>query len=984
MAATLKFKGLSVMSRVFSFLLLCLVAPWANAGILGYVDSVTPSGTGFEVKGWACSTGVSQSIAIHFYVGGSAGTGTGVGSGTANLTSEAGISSACQTSGIPHRFSITLPASVRAQYANQAIYVHGISPNGGTNDLLGKSGVFTVPAPVSGIVGVVESAPVSGSGFQVTGWACSGGVSQSVSVHVYVGGPSGVGTGVGNGVANLTVDPAISTACQTSGIPHRFAITLPASVRHAHAGKPIYVHGISPNGGSNLLLTDSGALSVPGPLYVARKYTYNSNNELCKVVEPETGATLLGYDGAGNVAWSASGLPESTACGSTAANARKATRTYDARSRLVSLAFPDGRGNVSHTYVATGLPKSLVAHNDGVNSNVVTTEYIHNRRGLLELETLKFGANASIVNWPIDYGYNALGHLQAQRYNNGQLVDFAPNALGQATQVGAYATGASYYPNGALKQFTYGNGIVHTLTQNVRGLPARSFDAYGTTEILDDRYDFDGNGNVAAITDGLTGSNQRGNRTMTYDRLDRLVRTESLMFGTAMNSAATFTYDALDNLTRVFRNSRSDQAGRDWNYFYDGTNRLTSIEQYSTGATVTGLDYDEQGNLEQKSVSESNNLLFDFDYGNRLRKVSRATATTPEAISAYLYDGLGRRIWDNNSAATGKAGSKYSLYSKDGQLLIASDLRAGKAFEYMYLAGSLVAIREAVGSGGTYVYETKYQHTDALGSPVAVTKADRALDEQRTEYEPYGKVLQPLPVEDGPGYTGHVLDAATGMNYMQQRYYDPAIGLFLSVDPVTAYGGDVRHFNRYAYAYNNPYRFTDPDGRAGMTWEQGGKLLGRRLGTAGLLSAGDGPLPVGEVLGACLLIYTAGEIGYKIYQSSEEASNDGAGQPTPGEVTTGAIAGLREGKTPVPGTPGERGELQGNEQDADGDFENLANTPGATRKDDNNIRMPDGSNVNRHKSTRPYLDGPPQGTVTIKHYQLGSRIPSTTVRYPPK
>lgn len=47
----------------------------------------------------------------------------------------------------------------------------------------------------------------------------------------------------------------------------------------------------------------------------------------------------------------------------------------------------------------------------------------------------------------------------------------------------------------------------------------------------------------------------------------------------------------------------------------------------------------------------------------------------------------------------------------------------------------------------------------------------------------------------------------------RQRYYDPTIGRFLSVDPVTAYEKPMDNFNRYVYARNNPYSFTDPDGR---------------------------------------------------------------------------------------------------------------------------------------------------------------------------
>jgi RHS repeat-associated protein len=103
----------------------------------------------------------------------------------------------------------------------------------------------------------------------------------------------------------------------------------------------------------------------------------------------------------------------------------------------------------------------------------------------------------------------------------------------------------------------------------------------------------------------------------------------------------------------------------------------------------------------------------------------------------------------------------------------------------------------------------EYLHTDALGSVVAVTNTSRTVLERR-EYEPYGSQLTPA-VTSGPGYTGHVQDAATGLVYMQQRYYDAQIGRFLSVDPIAVREkGD--NYNRYAYALDNPYRFTDPAG----------------------------------------------------------------------------------------------------------------------------------------------------------------------------
>jgi RHS repeat-associated protein len=353
--------------------------------------------------------------------------------------------------------------------------------------------------------------------------------------------------------------------------------------------------------------------------------------------------------------------------------------------------------------------------------------------------------------------------------------------------------------NGALKSFTYGNGEVHSMTQNARGLPEHSRDSYSgdTVALVDDYYDYDANGNVAAITDGATGRNQRGNRTMAYDALDRLMYADSVMFGnTGSPARVNYSHDALDNLTYVSMPATASAPARVWDYCYDEHWRLTNLKTGGCGgASVHALGYDAQGN-----VSNKDGTTFDFDYGNRLHSATYNGST----LESYWYDGYGRRV-----ISAAPTGTIQSIYSQGGQLLYQDNGRTGKQTKYFYLSGSLVAeFDHDVASGAN---SNRYQHTDALGSPVVVTNGPHSVLE-RNEYEPYGQVLAG-GYADRPGFTGHVKDAQTGMNYMQQRYYDPMIGRFLSTDPVTALSNPLGMFNRYDYAADNPYKFTDPDGR---------------------------------------------------------------------------------------------------------------------------------------------------------------------------
>ncbi len=139
-----------------------------------------------------------------------------------------------------------------------------------------------------------------------------------------------------------------------------------------------------------------------------------------------------------------------------------------------------------------------------------------------------------------------------------------------------------------------------------------------------------------------------------------------------------------------------------------------------------------------------------------------------------------------------------------------------------------------------------YYYVDPQGTVLATTDASGNITSV-ADYRPYGE--RGLGMQrSGPGYTGHVDELESGLVYMQQRYLDPQTGRFLSVDSVTVSASrDLRHVNRYAYAYNNPTTFTDPDGRCPVCLVYVGVALFSLSDYANAPGIGDKPVSMTPV-----------------------------------------------------------------------------------------------------------------------------------------
>ena len=156
------------------------------------------------------------------------------------------------------------------------------------------------------------------------------------------------------------------------------------------------------------------------------------------------------------------------------------------------------------------------------------------------------------------------------------------------------------------------------------------------------------------------------------------------------------------------------------------------------------------------------------------------------------------------------------------------------------IGGTMVAVRNKT-TGGPVSITALFG--DRSGSITLGYTSSVAGGSQAEWYEPYGTRRAGGIEATHRGWIGQHTDTTSGLNYLNNRYYDPSIGVFLSVDPLVAKTGQP-----YLYAGGNPTTLTDPNGlcsvyspTSGIIDDGNGKCASSNTGQGGSHgSAGGG------------------------------------------------------------------------------------------------------------------------------------------------
>jgi RHS repeat-associated protein len=412
-------------------------------------------------------------------------------------------------------------------------------------------------------------------------------------------------------------------------------------------------------------------------------------------------------------------------------------------------------------------------------------------------ETSQHGNAVAVKH--VDFHYNPASEWTTiQRYAD--LDGYLAVATGTYTYDDGRITGLSYTlaNNSSSPAYTWTWDDGNRITQFTSALDAATGYSYGTATYTNDPtgqltdavysnwqyapgtedYGYDDNGN--RITNGFEVGDHRDNQ---------------------MTSNGTFhyEYDAEGNRSMRYiwtdanSNGEADPGERSQitEYTWDQRNRLVSvIDRPSEGANST------------------QEVTYQYDYQNRLVRKNLdpdgASGYATMHQTAFVYDGIETLMQfekdGTGDIATSGLSHRYLYGAAVDQVLADEVVDNGAAEDVLWTLGDyLNSVRDLAvyNSGNNTTTAVNHRVFDAFGRLTSETDPTTG---------------NPATVHSFMAFTGKPFDKDIGEQYNINRWYEPATGKWLSVDPEAA---DV---NLYRYVGNNPNAWFDPTGLDWTDW----------------------------------------------------------------------------------------------------------------------------------------------------------------------
>ncbi len=307
---------------------------------------------------------------------------------------------------------------------------------------------------------------------------------------------------------------------------------------------------------------------------------------------------------------------------------------------------------------------------------------------------------------------------------------------------------------------------------------------------------YDGNGNILSY-------NRNGNTVSGSNAMDALTYAYNYSNGKLVNNKLRYVNDGVSGSNYggadlQTQGGTPSQAASADNYKYDPIGNLIS----DTQAGISNIDWTVYGKI-QKIYKSAGNI--DYTYNTAGQRVSK---TTGGLTTWYVRDAQGNplAIYDNASS---------TINWREQDLYGSSRLGTWAPGDWGTTGNKTYELSNHLGNVLATITDRRLQVANTAGTAVDHYTADVA---SANDYYPFG-MLQPVrqfmagSANYRYGFNGKENDnEVKGVGNQQDygmRIYDPRVGRFLSVDPITA---KYPELTPYQFASNTPIRAVDIDG----------------------------------------------------------------------------------------------------------------------------------------------------------------------------